>query len=236
MGNGFGVEFEDDGEAESLGLGGGFVFGLGEERGHGRDAVELEDFFGLEFGEKRPAGRRDGVDQLAGFFFAAAEDGGIVGGKRRFVEAAEIVGVVPHGLEGAGGGIGIGEGGDAGGVEDADAGFDGGTAHPTGEDGFAMDFGVGFQFFGDLGGVGHALGGENGEEAIGIGIVDGDFGGAGVTLRVGVAEDVDGIGVAPVRWEESVESAMRGFRKRSELAADALSKCRWRGRQDRRRW
>ena len=171
---------------------------------------------------KWPAGRGDGVDQLAGFFFAAAEDSGIVGGERRFVKAAEIVGVVPHGLEGADGGVRIRKGGDAGGVENADARLDGGTAHPTGKDGFAVNFGVGFQFLGDVSGVGHALRGENGEQAIGIGIVDGDFGGAGVTLRVGVAQNVDGIGVAPVRWEEGVESAVRGFRKRSEFAADAL--------------
>ena len=75
-----------------------------------------------------------------GFFFAAAEDSGIVCGERRFVEAAQIVRVIPHGLEGADGGVGIVEGGDSGGRENFDAGFNRLAAHPTGENWFAVRF------------------------------------------------------------------------------------------------
>ena len=72
---------------------------------------------------------------------------------------------------------------------------------------------VNFQPFGDFGWIGHALGRKNDKEAVTVGIVEGNFGGAGVALGVGVAEDVDRIGVAPVRRKKSVESLRRRIRK-----------------------
>src|SRR5580658_7948386 len=220
MRDGFGMELQHEWEADFFGFGGGFVFALRQDRGDSGDAVKLENFFGFELGEEGAAGIGGGFEQAARFFFAAADDGGIVSGERRFVKAAQIVGVIPHGLESADGGVGVIEGGDAGGGEDLDAGLDASAAHPTGEDRFAVRFGVRFEAFGDFGGVGHALRGEDDEEAVAVGILEGDVGGAGVALGVGVAEDVDGIGVAPVGWKEGVELLRGGFGERREFAAD----------------
>ncbi len=132
-----------------------------------------------------------------------ASGSGFLGQAGSFVDAAKIVGVAPHVTEYTGGRVGIGERGNAGVIENGDAFGDELSAHPTCEHGLSRAARVRLECFGDAGRVRHALRGEDGEQGVAVGVADGDVAGFDVSVHVGVAQDVDGVGVAPMRREKA---------------------------------
>ena len=75
------------------------------------------------------------------------------------------------------------------------------------------------QLLGDLRGIGHGLRRENHQHAVAVGIFGRDLERLGVALRRGVAEDVHGIVVAPVRRQDRVERFHGLRREIGQLAA-----------------
>ena len=165
----------------------------------------------------RPASRgaadRLGLGAPGGHVVRAARQG------RGLIQAAEVVRGPPHGGEGAGGGVGVREGGDARLVEDRLARRDARTSHPARQDGLPLDPGVGLELFGGPGRVGHRLGREDDEQAVAVRVVRGDLEGLGVAVGVGVAEDVDRVAVAPGAGQGPVERGERLGRQLGQRAA-----------------
>ena len=91
--------------------------------------------------------------------------------------------------------------------------------HEAGDHRFAFDLRVLRQLLRDRKRIGHVLRGENDKHAVGILIGGHDLQRFAVTIRTGVAENVDMIIPAPVRREKIVELLHRHIRKRRELAA-----------------
>lgn len=135
------------------------------------------------------------------------------------VEPTQGVTEAPERVEQPRRGIGVGVGGDAGGIEDRHAGGHLIAAHPAGEQGFAAAFGQLPQALGSGGGIGHRLGREDHQQAIAAGISEGDLDGAPIALRIGVAKDVDGIGVAPLGRQHGIEGGQALAREFRQLAA-----------------
>ena len=75
------------------------------------------------------------------------------------------------------------------------------------------------QPFGNARGVCHTLRSQNYQQAIAIGIFDRDFQRAGISLRIGIAKDVNRVVVAPMRWENSVECVHGFLRNRSDSSS-----------------
>jgi len=137
VGDGLGVELQDDGVAHPPGEVDGLFGAAGDLRLDGRDAVGGEDLLRLELGEDGAAGVPDVGDQVLDRLAVGV---GLVGGFGRLVDAAQVVRVAPHVGEGAGGGVGELEGRDAGAVQDGLAGGNLGPAHPAREHGLARLF------------------------------------------------------------------------------------------------
>ena len=93
------------------------------------------------------------------------------------------------------------------------------TAHPTGQHRLSQSPGVGLELLGDVRGIGHPLRRHDDQQAVDIGIFRGDLKRLGVALGLGVAEDVDGIVVAPCGRQNRVEGVQGLRRKLGEFAA-----------------
>lgn len=200
VGDGLGVELDDDGVAHGVGELGGLLGGLSEEGLDGGDAVGLEEGLGLGLGEEVSAGGDDTLDDLEGLLLVDLAGG--LGGD--LIEGLEVGGVLPHVVEDLGGGIGVGEGGDAGVSEDLSTLVEEAATHPGSEDGLAGNVGVLGEGDGGLGGLGDGLGGQDDKHTIGVGIVSSDLEGVGVGLGRSITENIDGVVVGPGGGEEGV--------------------------------
>ena len=86
------------------------------------------------------------------------------------------------------------------------------AAHPTRDHRFAFDVGVRAEEFGGLGRIGHRLRRKNHQQAIAVGILRGDIERFGVTVRIGIAQDVDGIVMTPGCGKNFVQRFVSFFR------------------------
>lgn len=96
-------------------------------------------------------------------------------------------------------------------------------AHPTCQQGLPVSC-VRFYALGHLRRVGHSLRRQNDQQAVTVGIGKRHIQRAGIALRVRVAEDIDGIGVAPMRRKECAERLFR-FRRQLGEFANATEQC-----------
>ena len=220
VGDGFRMQFQHHRISHRLGEFHGLVAGDGNFRGHGRDAVRGEQFFRFKFRQRGAAlFAHFGDDRVRGFASRAHVAGVHLRMLGDFIQMVQVVAVLPHVGEGAGGGVGIVEGRDADAVEDVVAGGHHRAAHPTGEDRLAFDLRVGAKFFRRLGRVGHVLRGQDDHQAVAVRVVGRDLQRLCVTVGSGVAENVDRIVPAPVRRQKRVEFPVGFFRQFGELSA-----------------
>ena len=181
-------DLHDDGVADLVGDGDGLVGG-GGHAALGRDeAVGGEDLLGFHLADLEFVAAEGAFDDALG---AVSVDG---------VEADDAFGsvqpalAVDHGAERGDGGVGAGVDRQRAGVEHAVGFGDGVGAHEGGEDGLAGLLGVEFdQGVCGFDRLGHGLRGEQDEDGVDAGVFEGEFGGDGVAVGEGVAEDVDGV-------------------------------------------
>ena len=126
---------------------------------------------------------------------------------RCFVQCFEIGAVAPHQIEHASCRVGIGVGGNSGLIENRVGFRDFAAAHPTGDHRLAWKLGIMRQLLGNGRCIGQTSGSQDHQQAVGGGILDGDIDRLGITLRIGVSDDVDGILMAPVARQESASVA-----------------------------
>ena len=74
--------------------------------------------------------------------------------------------------------------------------------------------------------IGHSLRRENHQQPVVVRILGGDFDGSGVTLGIGVSQDVDGIAVAPVRRQKGDRAPRRSRQKVRRAGRRCGSACR----------
>ena len=117
---------------------------------------------------------------------------------RSFVDALEVIAVLPHEVEQPGCCVGIAVGCNAGLVKDGFAVGDLSAAHPASQQWFLRFLGQGFEFFGGLGGIGHGLGSQYHQQAVAVGIIHRHFNSVDIPFGVGIPQNVNGITVAPV--------------------------------------
>ena len=117
------MELQDHGEAEFHRVGDGLLLRGGDPGRHGGDAVQLEQPFRFDFGQEGPTRGQDGANQVLGL---GTLDIVVLdpGRRRRLVQATDVLTVVPHVVEGAGGSVGVGEDRYAGAVQDRLTGRD----------------------------------------------------------------------------------------------------------------
>ena len=77
------------------------------------------------------------------------------------------------------------------------------AAHPTGQHRLAVNFCMSLETLGYLVGVRHSLRRKDDQQSVAIRIFRGNVHRLRIALRIGVAQNVDGISVAPVRAEEA---------------------------------
>ncbi len=82
-------------------------------------------------------------------------------------------------------------------------------AHPACNDGLIAQVGIGHQVLSRAGGVGHGLRRQHHQQAVSIGVAGRDFQRFGVDFRRGIAQQVDGVGVAPCFRQQIVERGHR---------------------------
>ena len=199
------MELEDDRETDGDGGGDGFVLGRGDAGFHGRNPISRHDLLRFDFRQHGPTRlSRRGNDRLGGFA------GGLLRVSARWqarslIERLKVVIRPPHERERLRGGIGISESRDACVIEDLLAGFDRRAAHPARENRLAGDLGVGLELASGAGRVAHGLGRQDHQEPVDVGVLGRDRQRPGVSLGIGVAQDVDGIVVAPGRRQRAVE-------------------------------
>src|SRR3712207_2276600 len=102
MGYRLGVELEDDWVTDPIRVLDSFLGIAGGSGLDGRDAVGGEELLGLGFGEEGAALVSGGLYQLPGGITVGVV---VVGERGGLVEAAQIVGIAPHVVKDAGGGI-----------------------------------------------------------------------------------------------------------------------------------
>ncbi len=168
MGDGLGVQLEHHREADFRGGAGGFILAHGDARLDGRDAVARQELLGFVLGQDRASRLARSLDDRGGRlavdrFAVVAVQGG------RLVEGAQVVGVLRHVVEHAGGGVGIGEGGDVRLVQNGFSLLNIRAAHPARQDRLAEGLGVRLQLLGGLGRVGHGLRGEDHQHTVALG-------------------------------------------------------------------
>ena len=225
------VQLHYDRVSDRIRVAHGFVRGQREPRLDAGDAVEREQPLRFDLGEERPALGADRLHHPARLELARLA-GRIFRERRRLVEAAQVVRILPHVIENARCGVGICERRNAGLGEDALARGDIEAAHPARQHRLSAGaVRVGPQPVGGLCRLGHVLRREHDQEAIAVRIVAGDLQRLCIPLRIGVAEDVDGIAVAPRARKEPVQLLLRGWRQQCQLATPAHERVR---RQDAR--
>src|SRR5918994_1466172 len=160
------VELEDSGVAEAVCEFHGFVGAAGHLRLHGRDTVGGENLLRLELG-------KDGATRVADagydLFYPPAVRAFHFGRLGRFVDAAQVVGVLPHVRESPGRRIRVVEGRDAGAVQDRLPGRYGRSTHPAREYRLARAVRVGREPFRRCRRVRHILRREDDEQAAPLG-------------------------------------------------------------------
>ena len=213
-----GIELQDRGVGEFRHEGDGLLLRGGDPGRHDGDAVQLEQPLRFGLGQEGPPRGQDGGDQLLGPGAIGAAV--LAAGQHRcLVQAADVLAVAPHVVEGAGGGVGVGERRDAGAVQDRLAGRDLVAPHPTGQHRLAGGCALGLQLVGGLGRVGHRLGRQDHQHTVGVRVLGDDLQRPGIAVGAGVAEQVDGVAVTPGRREDAVERLDALGRQGGQLAA-----------------
>ena len=219
MGNRFRQKFEDDRITDFAGGSRGLLLGDGGEGLDGGNTVGLEQLLGLEFGEDGATGLTRRFNQRFGE--RVMRSASVGGGDERggFVKPPQVVAVSPHVVEDADGGVRVRKGGDVGAIQNRLTRGDVGSTHPTGQDRFTLELGVGLQALRRLRGIGHGLRRQDHEHAIAARVAGHDLHGFRVAFGVGIAEHIDGVGVAPMRREQAVERSHGLLRKLRHLAS-----------------
>ena len=91
--------------------------------------------------------------------------------------------------------------------------------HPTGQHRLADGGTVDHQLVGNLGRVGHRLGRQDHQQAIGVRVPGDDLQRLDIAVGVGVGEHIDGVAVTPGRREDAVERLDGLGRQGGQLAA-----------------
>ena len=112
-----GIQLQDRGVAEFRREGHGLLFRGGDPGRHDGDAVQREQRLRFGLAQEGPTRGQDGGDQVLG---PGAIGAAVLaaGQLRRLVQAADVLAELPHAVEGAGGGVGVGERRDAAAVQD----------------------------------------------------------------------------------------------------------------------
>ena len=220
MGDGLRVQLEHDGIADRGRACHRFVFAAGDLRRHGRDAVGREDLLRFELGQQAAARLARVQDELPYLRPVRRRLRLRIHQGRGFVQAAQVVGVAIHQGEGARGRVRIAEGRYVRLVEYRLAGEDVLAAHPAGEHRLAPGGGEFRQTSGRFGRIGHRLRRERHQQAVAVRVLRGDLEHLRVAVRVGVAEDVDRVAVAPVRRQHLVEGLQCRGGKFGQFAAE----------------
>ena len=204
VGDGVGEKLEHNGIADFGGVFRSFGLVAGDASLNRRNPISRKQLLGLELVQQEvPAFARTANDR-ARAFPRGARGLGAVGEDGRLVERAQVVAVSPHRAKDFRRGVGIGKQRNAGSVEDWFRGGDALAAHKTGQHRLA-GLRIGLQLFGDFGGIGHPLRRQHHQKPVAVGIFGGDIQGLGVALGIGVAQNIDGIVVTPVRWKKFVQ-------------------------------
>ncbi len=197
-----------------------FCFAGGDARRHGRDAIGREHLLRLELGQQGAPGLARVQDQLPRLRAIRRRFALRLHLRRRFVQAAQVIGVAPHQGENARRRVRIAEGRYVRLIENGLAGDDILAAHPARQHRFARGRGERGEAPGRLGRVGHRLRRERHEQAVAVRIIGCDRERLRVAFRIGVAEDVDRVAVAPVRRQHLVERLQRRRGQLGQLATE----------------
>lgn len=119
--------------------------------------------------------------------------------------------------ENAGGRIGIGKRWDTGGIQHRVAGIDRGAAHPTREHRLPRVRRLLLHGLRGAGRIGDALWCVHDQQPVTLLIGDRDTHRLRVPIGARIAEDVDGIVVAPRGWQQRIQPVQRGLRERGQL-------------------
>ena len=216
---GFGVELDGHRKPHRSGQGRGLVR-RGRDPGFDRrDSVACEQLLRLELAQDRPSRQARVADQPLDGGALRRAGRRVVRGGGRLVDAAEVFAVPPHVAEGPGGGVGMGEGGYAGAVQDAFARRDGGAPHPARQDRPSLEFRESLEMLGRERRIGHGLRGEDHEQTVAVAVARGDLDRALVESGRRIAQDVDRVPPAPVRGEDAVEGRDGFAAERRRLAS-----------------
>ncbi len=139
--------------------------------------------------------------------------------RRRFVEGAESVRVLPEITKRARRAVGIREGRNGGPVKNCHRFRHTPATQETGEDRFAFEPGERCQPRCHLVRMRHRLRRQDDEQAIVARIARHDFDGARIAFRIRIADDIDGIAVTPVRRQHQIERGHAFTRQTRALTA-----------------
>jgi hypothetical protein len=218
VGDGVGVELDNDRIADPISGGDGLLDRRGDHRLRDRDAVGRQELLRLVLGQERPALGPDGRDQ--GLGLGPVDRKILVGGERgRLVDLAQVAVETPRGVEDPHGVVGVVERRDPRLAEDRRTLGDVRPAHPAGKDRLAFGLREADELAGGRRRIGHRLGRQDHEEPVAALVAGGRLERLRVSLGGGVADDVDRVVVAPRPGEERVELLHGGRRDVGELAA-----------------
>src|SRR5918997_515789 len=216
VGYGLGVELEDHGVAEAVCQFDGLIRAVRDLRLDGRDTVGGEDLLRLELCKYGTSSVADaGYDLLYPLAVRAFLFGRLGG----FVDAAQVVGVLPHVRESSGCRIGVVEGRDARAVQDRLPSRDGRSTHPARQHGLPRTVRVGCEPFRRCRRVCHVLRREDDEQPVALRVACRGLERLRVAFGIGVAEHVYRVAVAPGSREKLVQGSHRLFGYLRDFAA-----------------